>query len=80
MIMQYRQNASDVFWSYRWSLGSKPKVHFANPKAKTDAIYCLEQLQSILRCSDEENSFIPVPRHIMESALSVVNGQMSDAA
>lgn len=80
MIKQYRENAADTSWSYRWTLGDRPVVLFGNPKVKTNVIYTLDELQSVVKRTDEENNFIPVPRRVMEGALSVIEGQSSRAA
>ena len=80
MINQYRKSAADTQWNYRWTLGDNPVVMFANSKVKTNVIYTLDELQSVLKRTDAENSFIPVPRRVMDSALLVVDGQLARAA
>lgn len=80
MVNQYRKHAADSHWSYSWALGENPVVSFCNSKVKTNVIYTLDELQSILKRSDEENSFIPLPRRIMENALSIVDGSLTRAA
>lgn len=73
MINQFKQQVTNVYWSYRWTLGAHPTVFFANPKVKTNVIYTLDELQSIVARSDRENSFIPVPRHVLDSALKSIS-------
>ncbi|PCI97826.1 MAG: hypothetical protein COB14_08595 [Alphaproteobacteria bacterium] len=80
MVNQYKKHAADSHWSYSWALGDNPVVSFCNSKVKTNVIYTLDELQSVLKRSDEENSFIPLPRRIMENALSIVDGSLTRAA
>ncbi len=80
MVNQYRKHASDSHWSYSWTLGDNPVVSFCNSKVRTNVIYTLDELQSVLKCTDEEISFIPLPRRIMENALSIVDGSLTRAA
>ncbi|MBI1300358.1 MAG: hypothetical protein GC137_01740 [Alphaproteobacteria bacterium] len=78
--MQYRKNACANVWSYRLRLGEKPVIHFENTTSRTNVIYRRDQLECILENTDEENCFIPVPRHIMVSALNALNTTVSAAA
>lgn len=80
MVNQYRKHAADSHWSYRWTLGDNPVVTFCSSKVKTNVIYTLGELESVLKCTDEEISFIPLPRRIMENALSIVDGSLTRAA
>ena len=77
MVNDFRRRATDVFWSYRWTLGDNPVVFFGNPKVSTNVIYTLPELRRIVKRSDEENSFIPVPRKVLESALDVMDGKLA---
>jgi len=81
MMSQYKKGATGSSWSYRWNLGDNPVVLFSNPKVKTNVIYTLDELQSVVKRTDSENSFIPLPRRVMEGALSdVEDRQLAHAA
>lgn len=80
MVNQYKKHAADSHWSYCWTLGDNPVVTFCSSKVKTNVIYTLAELESVLKCTDEEISFIPLPRRIMENALSIVDGSLTRAA
>lgn len=69
MVNEFEQKVTKVYWSYRWMLGDNPKVFFSNPKVSMNAIFTLCELESIVERSDRDNNFIPVPRHVLESAL-----------
>lgn len=64
------QSDDKTSWDYSWDFAENPVVRFNNQRVKMDAIYTLEQLQHIVMCSDEDNSFIPIPRCVMDSALA----------
>ncbi len=53
-------------------LGDRPKVFFSNPRVSMNVIYTLDELQSVVERTDTENNFIPVPRHVLESALKSI--------
>lgn len=77
MVQDFKRRATNIFWSYRWTFGDNPVVFFGNPKVSTNVIYTLDELREILGRSDQNNAFIPVPRKVLQSALDVVDGQLS---
>lgn len=77
MIKEFERRSTDIFWSYRWTLGARPLVFFGNPKVSTNVIYTLDELKRILSRSDQDNAFIPVPRKVMQSALDSLEGELT---
>ncbi len=80
MTNTFKQCATNVYWSYRWTLGDHPTVFFSNPRIKTNVIYTMDELKSVLERSDKENDFIPVPRHVLLSALKSIDTEKALAA
>ncbi len=74
------QSKNKTSWNYEWSFEENPVVRFNNQRVKMDAIFTLEQLQHIVMCTDEDNSFIPVPRSVMDAALADCDKQLKLAA
>lgn len=80
MIENFQKRTAQNYWSYRWTMGENPFVFFGNPQARTNIIYTQQELKSILARSQQENLFIPVPRHILQNALDAVEGELTLAA
>ncbi|MFP4098110.1 MAG: hypothetical protein ACLFP8_00085 [Alphaproteobacteria bacterium] len=76
MNNKYQKRISNMYWTYHWTYGDQPLVRFTNPKACTNVIYTIEELKFILDSSDKENSFIPVPRSVMQGAYDTVIAQL----
>ncbi len=77
MVTEFKKRGTNVFWSYRWTFGDSPVVFFGNPQVKTNVIYTLEELRTVLGRSDQENQFVPVPRNVMQSALDVFDKELT---
>lgn len=73
-------NAENVLWNFSWDLEDRPVVIFQNPKLCSKVKYSAKELRNVLERTDEENDFIPVPRNVLQSALSVWEFQALDAA
>lgn len=80
MVKDFENKVTKVYWSYRWTLGECPKVFFSNPKVSMNVIYTLDELENVVERTDKENSFIPVPRHVLECALQSVKDNVDLAA
>ncbi len=80
MTKDFNRRVTNVYWSYRWTFGANPTVFFANPKVMTNVIYTLSELQNIVERSDSDNSFIPVPKQVLRSALSAIRFENTLAA
>ncbi len=80
MNNECKQRGEDVLWSYHWDLENKPVVLFKNVKLCSQVKYCVDELSNVLSRSDAENDFVPVPRHVLQSAMSVLEFQNTDAA
>lgn len=65
----------DANWSYHWNFGQSTSVLFTNPKVKIKVIYTQAELRAVLKRSDKENKFVPVPRDVMVCALNTLDGQ-----
>lgn len=80
MKNDFKKRASNVFWSYRWSFGGERSVLFSNPRVSANIIYTESELRDVLLRSDAENMFIPIPRKIMQEAISLLSGADKIAA
>ncbi len=80
MTNDFQGQNENLYWSYHWTFGDKPTVLFKNPSGRTNVIYTADQLACVLAKSDKENSFIPVPRRIMQNAFDIINHSSSIAA
>ncbi len=69
MVGEFRLRSTGDFWSFHIDLKKNPTIFFSNKKINTNVIYTVEELSSILERSDTENSFIPVPRKVMQNSL-----------
>jgi len=68
MIDNFTTRPASEFWVFEWSASDIPVVFFSNPKVSTNVIYTVNELEKVLSRSDKENSFIPVPRKVMQRA------------
>ncbi len=68
MLNNFTARSACEFWVFKWDCGDVPVVTFNNPKVSTNVIYTIEELGKVLSRSDEENSFIPVPRKVLQRA------------
>lgn len=80
MVREFLKRSESVTWHFLWTFGDKPVVKFTNEKARTSVIYTADELKNILERSDDENSFIPVPREVLERAYKVVDKDSKKAA
>mgnify|MGYP003663783300 CR=1 FL=1 len=80
MTKDFTTRATNIYWSYRWNRTDNPVVFFCNPKVNTNVIYTLEELQNIVSRSDKENTFIPIPRNVMQNALDAYDVKLTLAA
>ncbi len=80
MVDEFDKKVTKVYWSYRWILGDRPKVFFSNPKVSMNVIFTLDELERVVERTDKENNFIPVPRHVYESALKSIKDRNNLAA
>lgn len=80
MVTEFKKGTTDIFWSYRWTFDADSTVLFSNPKSRTNVVYTADELGKILSRSDNENSFIPIPRNVMQSAYEVVENRLKTAA
>jgi len=68
MTDNFTTRPASEFWVFEWSVADIPVVFFSNPKVSTNVIYTANELEKVLSRSDKENSFIPVPRKVMQRA------------
>lgn len=68
MIENFTTRPACEFWVFEWSGDDVPVVFFSNPKVSTNVIYTITELEKVLLRSDKENSFIPVPRKVLQRA------------
>ncbi len=68
MIKNFTTRPASEFWVFEWSGDDTPVVFFSNPKVSTNVIYTITELEKVLSRSDKENSFIPVPRKVLQRA------------
>lgn len=80
MVSDFSEKSKSVLWSFLWTFGEKPVVKFSNPKTRTNVIYTAQELKCIVSRCDDENSFIPVPRHVLENAYRVIDKESKAAA
>ena len=80
MAENFGNKTKDLFWNYRWTMGDRPVAFFGNPHVNTNVIYTLDELRRVVKLCDEEISFVPVPRKVLQNALDVFDGELELAA